>query len=99
MDADAAVAAVVGVEDTGIIGGDADVEIVAAMGEAGLVAGDAISGGFTVSMLERDDTEAVCTGDIDLSRLVSEAVLAAALRPQNDNNPPPIFFPLATSTD
>lgn len=68
-----------------------DVEVV--VSESGLRAG----GGFALSILERGDAEDACTGETDVSRLVSALTLATVLRPQNDNRPPPIFLPLIAS--
>jgi hypothetical protein len=83
--------------DKGMIGGGVNIGADAVVGEIGLPAGVAISGGFAVSILDRGDADGACTGDIDPSRLISTAVFAAALRPQNDSNPPPIFLPLPAS--
>jgi hypothetical protein len=86
-----------GVDDNGMIGGGVDVAAVAIVGESGLLVGTMTDGGFAVSILESGDAEIACTGDIDLSRLVSTVALATAFRPQNDNKPPPTFLPLPAS--
>jgi hypothetical protein len=78
---------VVSVEDT--TEGAVDVEVV--------VLGGGTGGGFALSILDRGDAEDACTGEMDLSRLVSALTSATVLRPQNDNRPPPIFLPLIAS--
>jgi hypothetical protein len=85
----------VGAEDKGMTGGGGAVEAV--VGESGLLAGNVTGGDLTMSILDCWGAEVACTGDIDLSRLVSTVISTAALRPQNDNRPPPIFFPLLGS--
>jgi hypothetical protein len=87
------------VVDNGMLGGCGTVGADVVVVEVDLLAGSTISGGFTASILDRGDAEAACSGEIDLSRLVSIVALAAVLRPQNDNKPPPIFFPLPASAD
>jgi hypothetical protein len=86
-----------GVDGNGMIGGGVDVTAAAVIGESGLLVGTMTDGSFAVSMLERGDAEIACTGEIDLSRLVSTVALATAFRPQNDNKPPPTFLPLPAS--
>src|ERR1700733_12493193 len=87
------------VEDNGKIGGAAKLGVEVVMGDIDLLAGATISGGFTGSILDRGDVEVACTGDVDLSRLISTVALAVDLRPQNDNKPPLIFFPFPASID
>lgn len=73
------------------------VEAVGSLAGRGVVvlAGVAISGGLALSRLGGGDADidGVRIGDSGLSGFVSKVLF----RPQNDNNPPPVFFPFPVS--